>query len=215
MANCTGETILNIRGGVCSAGPPAHPASASTDFHLKCPLTSCWLKPANAWFEGFSLSFATFSFSFFLFSPLSKEKENQPCVEGRLQCRPASASSARKYGFSSEKPFGKLLAQTCKRLVRGVFSFFCHLFFLFLSLFAPFKRERKPALRGGAFAVPARQCIQRPQVRIFIRKALWQAAGSNLQTLGSRGFLFLLPPFLSLFAPFKRERKGLFVHLQV
>lgn len=67
----------------------------------------------------------------------------------------------------------------------------------------------------GAFAVPARQCIQRPQVRIFIRKALWQAAGSNLQTLGSRGFLFLLPPFLSLFAPFKRERKGLFVHLQV
>ena len=29
----------------------------------------------------------------------------------------------RKYGFSSEKPLGKLLAQTCKRLVQGVFSF--------------------------------------------------------------------------------------------
>ena len=117
--------------------------------------------------------------------------------EGRLQCRPASASSVRKCGFSSEKPFGKLLAQTCKRLVLGVFSFFCHLFFLFSPLSK--EKENQPCVEG-AFAVPARQCIQRPQVRIFIRK---------------RGFLFLLPPFLSLFAPFKRERKGLFVHLQV
>ena len=58
---------------------------------------------------------------------------------GRLQCRPASASSVRKYGFSSEKPFGKLLAQTCKRLVLGVFSFFCYLFFLF----SPLSKEKE------------------------------------------------------------------------
>ena len=82
-----------------------------------------------------------------------------------MQCRPASASSVRKCGFSSEKPFGKLLAQTCKRLVLGVFSFFCHLFFLFSPLSK--EKENQPCVEG-AFAVPARQCIQRPQVRIFI-----------------------------------------------
>ena len=81
MANCTGETILNIRGGVCSAGPPAHPAPASTDFHLKSPLASGWLKPANAWFEGFSLSFATFSFSF---RPFQKRKKRTFCTFASL-----------------------------------------------------------------------------------------------------------------------------------
>ena len=67
---------------------------------------------------------------------------------GRLQCRPASASSVRKYGFSSEKPFGKLLAQTCKRLVLGVFSFFCHLFFLF----SPLSKEKESEILRAKFA---------------------------------------------------------------